>query len=264
MNSPRILALAGLGVAGAFLFIRRQMHQAARPTGLKLHIYDHCPFCIRVALVLGRFKIPFQQTVYGYGDMVTPKQFTGKKCLPVLEGVGVPAPRGNREGCLDESSEIISFLTGTFGLTLPCRSGRSDLADWTKRFSKVLSPLQRPRIIKMPIFDWASQADVEYAVAKYTKQGFDYDGALAQTSSLIAEMNELLKELCGLMSLNVEDASKSSVNCWGFGMDDVCLLPDLRRLTCVKGIEWPAPLLAYVEYHCKTAADVNLYSEFAC
>jgi hypothetical protein len=35
-----------------------------------------------------------------------------------------------------------------------------------------------------------------------------------------------------------------------FSVDDVCLLPDLRTLSVVKGIEWPERVKKYVEGHC--------------
>eukprot|EP00415_Alexandrium_ostenfeldii_P004930 UN4930 len=38
-----------------------------------------------------------------------------------------------------------------------------------------------------------------------------------------------------------------SLNAWGWGMDDVILLPDLRRLTCVKGVVFPEKVASYMD-----------------
>ena len=37
-----------------------------------------------------------------------------------------------------------------------------------------------------------------------------------------------------------------SVNEYGWGIDDLCLLPDLRSLTVVKGVEWPERVRRYL------------------
>ena len=37
---------------------------------LTVHVYDHCPYCIRVMLALGWKGIDHDIRVYGYGDIV--------------------------------------------------------------------------------------------------------------------------------------------------------------------------------------------------
>ena len=44
-----------------------------------LHLYDHCPFCIRVDLALGWANVNYQRKLYGYGDIEGPKALTGEK-----------------------------------------------------------------------------------------------------------------------------------------------------------------------------------------
>ena len=34
---------------------------------LTLHLYDHCPYCVRVQLALGWKGIPYEMKLYGYG-----------------------------------------------------------------------------------------------------------------------------------------------------------------------------------------------------
>lgn len=51
---------------------------------LKAHIYDHCPYCTRVELVLGWHGLPYERVVYGYADVQGPTALTGKKLLPVI------------------------------------------------------------------------------------------------------------------------------------------------------------------------------------
>ena len=53
---------------------------------LTLHVYDHCPFCIRVDLFLGWNSIKYDRVIYGYGDVEGPVRMHphAKKQLPVL------------------------------------------------------------------------------------------------------------------------------------------------------------------------------------
>jgi len=72
---------------------------------MQLHIYDHCPFCMRARFVLGWLQVPHTSMVYGYGAGADPAKcdgrgygegplgLVGKKALPVLTGAGVPSPQ---------------------------------------------------------------------------------------------------------------------------------------------------------------------------
>jgi len=83
--------------------------------------------------------------------------------------------------------------------------------------------------------------------------GFDYAKEMEATPAHIAQMNSYLEELDGLLRGR---EGTISLNPWGLGMDDIKLLPDLRTLTCVKGLTWPPMVQAYVENAFeKTVAD---------
>jgi len=235
-----------------------------------LHVYDHCPFCNRVEMILGRFGIPFERVVYGYGEGAVPDAcggtgynpeggpvaLTGKKLLPVLEGEEVPTIPGARG--MPESLEICSYLIAKHGLVLPCDSGRSDLKKFRKEFKEISGQLTKPRETKMPIKDWAHPQDAAYARWKYTTRfGFDYDAAEAATPDLLASVNEKLKELVPLIR------GSDSLNEWGWGMDDVILLPDLRRLMCVKGVVFPPKVEAYMSATLEKTSLAD-WSQTAC
>uniref|UniRef100_A0A7S4QPC7 GST N-terminal domain-containing protein n=2 Tax=Alexandrium monilatum TaxID=311494 RepID=A0A7S4QPC7_9DINO len=235
-----------------------------------LHTYDHCPFCNRVEILLGRFGIPYERVVYGYGEGAVPEAcggtgynpeggpvaLTGKKMLPVLEGPDVPAADGARG--MPESLEICSYLIAKHGLVAPCDSGRGDLGTFRAELREIAGQLIKPREIKMPVKDWADPRDAAYAKWKYTtKAGFDYEAAEAATPELLAKVNAKLKELVPMIR------GTDSLNVWGWGMDDVVLLPDLRRLTCVKGVVFPEEVVAYMDASLKNT-QLSDYSAVAC
>uniref|UniRef100_A0A7S3PPM6 GST N-terminal domain-containing protein n=1 Tax=Aplanochytrium stocchinoi TaxID=215587 RepID=A0A7S3PPM6_9STRA len=263
--------VVGVGIAGAcvgiglgFLLQKRLNVTAASSLKLlsqkgaerkfRLHVYDHCPFCIRVELVLGLREIPYERVVYGYGDVDGPTEKFGKKMLPVLEYENDVGVRTH----LKESLDIIDYvetLEGDLGRLLPPSTGR--FSKWTKQeYKPPLRMLARPRIINVPIGDWANPEDVEYAKQKYTKQGFDYEKAMSSTEENITKINGALKQLEKMIYC------KDYLNPWGVSMDDILLVPELRTLTCVKGVDWPPLVLAYLTCICDRA-HVQLYFDYA-
>ena len=34
-------------------------------TGARLHMYDHCPYCVRVQLALAHCAVPYERVLYG-------------------------------------------------------------------------------------------------------------------------------------------------------------------------------------------------------
>ena len=171
---------------------------------------------------------------------------TGDKQLPVL---AVHRPGVTTPELIPESGDIIAFLedaTGPGNVLLPPLSGRRDLKaffDSKGAFKEVQRRLTRPRILKMThLADWAKEDDRAYAREKYESQGFDYVAAEAADAADTARMNELLVELDtlvrGVRSLN-------DGRC-GLTWDDLVYLPELRTLSCAKGVVWPAKLNAYV------------------
>lgn len=240
-------------------------------------MYDHCPFCVRTELALGWLRVPYERIVYNYGQGADPKQcggngygpgegpvtLTGKKMLPVLEGQGVPAPEGMKG--LPESLEICSYVVASVQAEkgIAPATGRGDIDAWLKRFGPVCGRLLKPRLPKIPVKDWEDPRDAAYARWKYvSKQGFDYAAAEAATPELLKEMAALLRELVPLLRGKTEEGVPC-MNVWGLSMDDVLVLPNLRNLTCVSGIDWPMEVRAYVEKACGKAG-VALYTAYAC
>lgn len=72
-------------------------------SALKLHLYDHCPYCTRVELVLGWHGRRYERAVYGYADVEGPTALTGKKVLPVITW----RDEDGMEHTLGESLDII-------------------------------------------------------------------------------------------------------------------------------------------------------------
>merc|ERR1719424_2083214 len=76
------------------------------PHDFRLHLYDHCPFCTRVELVLGWRGIRYDRSVYGYSDVAGPSALLGQKMLPVIAW----SDAADKPHLLQESRDIIEAL----------------------------------------------------------------------------------------------------------------------------------------------------------
>ena len=233
---------------------------------LVLHMYDHCPFCIRVELALGWANVDYKRKLYGYGDMEGPKALTGKKILPVLE---FNDKQTGAKQMLRESLDIIDRLHDDGWLDkypLSPRIVDETLKNWESEYKPHCRILTRPRILKLPaeLVDFATEADRTYAVNKYTKKGFDYDAAWAKSDEAKEAVAESLDRLAGILEQRNQSSSNLTLSGGDkYDMNDCIYLPDLRRLTCVKEVKWPPIVRKYVDDACR-AAGVDTYDSWSC
>jgi len=258
------LAFAGLAVALGAVGAAAVVH--AQQPKYTLHVYDHCPFCNRVEWLMQQFGINYERVVYGYGAGADPEKcsghgygtgplpLTGKKMLPVLEGQGVPCAPGARGQ--PESMEICSFLIARHRLVAPCDSGRDDVKKITAELTALKPALVEDRLVKMPIYDWADARDVAYRRYK-KKLPIEVPPITAQPEE-IAQLNAKLAELPAL--LKGHDKGAPCLNEWGWGMDDVLLLPLLRAFTCVKGAVFPPAVEAYLNIEATQMTDYRKHA----
>lgn len=52
---------------------------------MKLYHYVHCPFCVRIRMVLGFLSYKYESIVLSYDNEETPIQLTGTKMLPIFD-----------------------------------------------------------------------------------------------------------------------------------------------------------------------------------
>ena len=246
LADPKQLAVGIAAVLGALIVARKAY---GRGTTYILLVYDHCPFCNRVEYLMQFYGIPYKRVLYGYGAGADPAKcdgqgylaggplhLTGKKMLPVLEGPGVPCAPGAKG--MPESMEICAFLIGQHRLVVPCESGREDVKKFTAELTALKPELTEHRMVRMPIFDWADPRDVRYR--RFKKKLPLEPPPVREQPELLAKLNSKLSELPALLK------GGSCLNEWGWGMDDVVLLPTLRLFTTVKGARFPPQAMAYL------------------
>ncbi|OEU20266.1 hypothetical protein FRACYDRAFT_236339 [Fragilariopsis cylindrus CCMP1102] len=258
-------------------------------TKYRLHIYDHCPYCIRVELAFGLRNFKYERVVYGYGDRLgdtsikmlenpntydTGVVLTGKKELPVLEKI-IQITSDNSDGMItstttrvwlkNESLDMIEWLEEQGGndSKFQPRSNRDDLQEFFKTdglFKVIQRLITRPRQMKNMTYlkDWMKVEDRQYAIAKYKSQGFDYTEAEANDKENIAKMTILLEDCNKLLTSDTSFYENGIL-----GWDDLLYLQELRTVSLVQddNLIWPDRLKNYVISAFAKANNVPTYFE---
>lgn len=116
---------------------------------IKLYHYIHCPYCVRVRLVLGLLNLEWESAPLPYHDEKTPLDLTGVKMLPIIEIEGAPSNESldiivklDKDNALENSrledkkllSEVENILSQ---FSLPVHSLCMPYWAWTKEFNEV-------------------------------------------------------------------------------------------------------------------------------
>ena len=238
-----------------------------KPTPV-VYVYDHCPFCVRVRLGLGIKNIKHDIRFMANDDVDLPTSLVGKKIAPIFEAPGREA--------FAESMDIVRWIDSDpqFGPTGTFRevSDRTDLKAWQTSVQTPLRLLQRPRYVKTYLPEFAQESAREtfvknHQLPPYEKQDwrtnldtktqlYFYERAMDDTSKLVAEVNEKLKDLEPLIH------SPECCTAGGVSLDDIDLFARLRSITIIKGIVFPPKVRAYLDYF-STIGDIPLYDAIA-
>lgn len=112
---------------------------------MKLYQYVHCPFCIRVRMVLSYLNITYESIVLPYDDEKTPMDLSNLKMLPIME---------INNKILNESLEIIKLLDTENKLkTKECVSRYAETEKILNRLGSDIHSLAMPYFIWTPEFD---------------------------------------------------------------------------------------------------------------
>lgn len=199
---------------------------------MKLYVYDHCPFCVRARMVFGLKNLPFELVALANDDEATPIGLVGKKVVPILikeDGTAMP-----------ESLDIVRYVDAHFGEKLLSEQVRPDVEDWVKSVGSYYNHLLIPRFVKMGLAEFETQSAVDYFVKKKTESIGDFQQNLDDTATYLVRLQQDLEALVPLIK------SASALNN-GLSLEDIIVFPMLRNLTCVRDLQFPPKILAYLE-----------------
>ena len=201
---------------------------------MKLFYYEHCPYCIRVLMLISYKKIEIEHTVLLNDNEKTPISLIGKKMLPILE-----KDTGEH---LADSLDIIQYLDQLDKPILSELTYPGFLTDWLDRTKSLWRELTYPRMIQHPFREFQTQSAKDYFENKKLKSAGNFSELLEQTETKKNALQPLLEELEKLIpELTGEDLT------W----EDIFLFPFLRLFTLVPGINWPPAVKKYLELKSK-------------
>ena len=211
---------------------------------MNLYVYDHCPYCVRVRMILGLKKIPFHLKTLLYDDESTPIGLVGQKMLPILEGLGdQPMP---------ESMDIVQALDqrSNFGKPMVEKS-KGLLNSWLEETRVYFYLLTMPRWVEMNLEEFSTDSARQYFRVKKEKSIGPFSRHLAKTKDYLQKAQEHLQVLEKLIQGEKFFWEKCTE-------DDFYLFEKLRSLTVVKDLIFPVKVSSYLE-NLATESRVPLY-----
>lgn len=194
---------------------------------MKLYIYQHCPFCLRVMVLRGLKKLDLPVQVVLENDVETPTTLIGRKKVPILQKADGSA--------MPESMDIVRYLDAQFAPPVLTAPERPELDAWGERAGTLIFRLAIPRITRGDFAELATPEARAAYIERETRALGDLDALIAATPQLLAELAPLLDELDGMIP--PPDST--------LGESDIRLLPLLVLLGIVKDATLPPAVAAW-------------------
>lgn len=207
---------------------------------MKLYLFDHCPYCVKVRMVANYKNQPLTYVFLQNHDEATPIGLVGKKVVPIVEFDDGKA--------MNESLDIARHIDGLHkSPVIQPATQAAAISQWLDSARTLINLLYWPRCVQLPLPEYEqAEARAYFTDKKQQALGVSFEQALANSAQYIEQLSALLAQAPVLPSHG------------DLTWDDVELLPFLRNLTCVEGLQWPAPLRDYV--NARTAQlQINVY-----
>ena len=201
---------------------------------MKLYLYDHCPFCVRVEMAAHYKKIPHEK-VYLLND-------DEANCLAMIGSKQVPILQLDDGQCIAESLDI-ARLIDQMNDDVPALRPLDMANTVTAHFDTVAMHtrcLLYPRNIMIGLPEFATQSARDYFQHKKEKTiARTFAQAMQETAEHQAATQAMLAGLPALPAPAQHDNT--------LGWDDIMIYPLLRNLTIVKGLQFPPAVIDYIE-----------------
>ena len=192
-------------------------------------MFEHCSLCFRVRMTAALKRKDLQEVVVLDDDTDTMVALAGKRVVPILvKDDGQP---------MLESMDMVRYIDH-LGEPVLIGPERPEIAAWEERVTPKAARLTQPRypLLGLPEFDSAAALD-HYHVRKRKALG-DLVELRANTRRYVNELLPDLEEIDRMIE------SPRAVN-GALSLDDVRVLPLLRSLAVVKGLQFPQRLRDY-------------------
>jgi glutaredoxin 2 len=205
---------------------------------LKLYHYDHCPYCVRVRMMLEACGFAYTMQVLQYDDKVTTQSLAQTNFTPILtleDGSSMP-----------ESLDIIDYLIQKSGYNLDPRKLPPAICSALGAVREARSKLLKARVLSIGLEEFATESAQQYFYKRWKKTPQIIADDLAKT-------DEYVKALQPQLQIISDTIQSENFVYDKLAMADIELFPALRSATCVKGLVFPERLNKYMQYHLKQA-----------
>ena len=191
---------------------------------MKLYHYVHCPFCVRLRMVLGFLEISYESIILPYDDEETPIRLMNKKMLPIMEIDGK---------LYNESLEMIQILDKNNKL-----SSAASIQNYAQ-LEPVLNKLGSDvHSLAMPYWMWTPEFDSNsrsyFQTKKEQKRG-PFKDLVSKKEEFINSLNE------NLTNLDIE-LKGNTIN-----LNDILLASHIWGMYIVPEFQFEAKLHTYLQ-----------------
>lgn len=211
---------------------------------MKLYIYEHCPYCVRVLTYLGVNNRNVEIITLDNDDIDTPISMVGQKLLPILEY--------SPGQYMVESLDIINFLERSAPQKL-FEAQNSEIIEWISVTLPLIYRLTIPRWVNLPFAEFKTHTARNYFIQQKTDSIGLFKQAIELTdyySANFLDKLRLINPMLGEQFIHGE-----------FSKDDILLFSTLRGITCVKGLKLPTNTQKYLEFMAEKSAVNLLYRQ---
>lgn len=207
---------------------------------MKLYTYEHCPFCVRVKMILNLTNTVYEEVILLNDDEELPIKLCGKKQVPILE-------YDNK--ILVESLDIINFINSQNNI-LTSNIISNEVQNWFNNALYYTCLLSFPRLIKLNLPEFQTSSAINYFKnKKEASLNMTFEEALKQTETLIKTAQKHLSELPSILP------NKEAIS-----IDDIVIFPILKMLSCVKNLNLNEETNRYMNRLSKLC-KINLYQK---
>lgn len=198
---------------------------------MKLFIYQHCPFCARVAYVANTLKLELEYQVVDYADAQTLVDLTGQKQVPVLQ---------KEDGSvMAESLDIMAYFFAQVGQEVKITAANETL-DFQRESLPLLQKIGYPRWPALGLKEFATSKSIDAWQKKKQTADLNFAQLLANTATIVDEVNGQLLKAEQQLQLSDKESELPL-------FDQAIYFSLLRGLAVEPSIVWPKALREWLE-----------------
>jgi glutaredoxin 2 len=198
---------------------------------MRLYMFEHCSLCFQVRMIAALKRLHLQETVILDDDTDTMVGLVGKRVIPILvKDDGKP---------MLESMDMVKYVE-SHGDPILVGPERSEVIEWADRVASKTAPLTMPRYPLLGLPEFATVAALDHYNVRKRKAFGDFVELRANTRRYLSELMPDLEALDRLIE------SPTAIN-RTLSFDDIRVLPLLRSVAVVKGMQFPRKVRDYFE-----------------